>query len=262
MEGKELIKKRFAHNLKGYDALSVVQRSICERIDELLGSYIPSLDKGTAMELGAGTGFLTNHLLRRFSSKNWVLNDIVPQTEAYLEKVIDENGYKGQITYAWGDAENISFPQDLSLLASASLFQWFDSLDLFLKRVGENIIKDGYVVFSSFGKDNFFEIKVSSLGRKGVCFPSYSQVHDWCVDAGFEVLYSEQYIQEMVFPSVSDMLHYLRDTGVNGNVKGSWNRAEYKQFCDRYKTIFADEDDNSGSVKLSFNPTIFILKKI
>ncbi|MEG1553508.1 MAG: methyltransferase domain-containing protein [Rikenellaceae bacterium] len=242
MEGKELIKKRFAHNLDGYDALSVVQRSICEHIDELLEDFIPSIhDNGIAVELGAGTGFFTRHLLKRFSNTSWLINDIVPQTETYIEKVVAQSGYVGALTYRWGDAENIDFPSGISLLASASLFQWFYSLDEFLNRVGTNIAKGGYVVFSSFGEDNFFEIREASLCKKGIVFPSYQDV-----------------IQKMMFHSVSDMLHYLKDTGVNGSSNGSWNRREYNDFCSRYNEMYSKEE----GITLSFNPIIFILKKI
>lgn len=257
MEGKELIKKRFAHNLDGYDALSVVQRSICEHIDELLGSLIPSVKGEVAMELGAGTGFFTEHLLRRFHEKNWTINDIVPETEHYLEKVVAKSGYKGTVNYVWGDAEQIAFPENMSLLASASLFQWFDALDLFLKRVGTNLAKGGCVVFSSFGKNNFFEIREASSGTKGIVFPDYEDVKAWCQEAGFEVLHSEEFIHELIFPSVRDMIRYLRDTGVNGNSNGSWNRADYNDFCMRYNGLYSKAE----GVKLSFNPILFILKK-
>lgn len=258
MEGKELIKKRFAHNLDGYDALSVVQRAVCEHIDGLLASLVPSVEGNVAMELGAGTGFFTEHLLKRFPDKNWTINDIVPETEVYLGKVIAKSGYKDPVTFVWGDAENIVFPTGLSFLASASLFQWFDALDLFLKRVGTNIAKGGYVVFSSFGENNFFEIREASLGNKGILFPDYKEVKMWCCDAGFEVLHSDDYIHELVFPTVSDMIHYLRDTGVNGNSKGNWSRVEYNAFCNRYKESFSKDE----GVKLSFNPILFILRKI
>lgn len=258
MEGKELIKKRFAHNLDGYDALSVVQRAVCERIDGVLDSLVPTVEGQVAMELGAGTGFFTEHLLRRFPDKNWTINDIVPETEAFLAKIVARSNCKEGVTYVWGDAENIVFPSGLSLLASASLFQWFDALDVFLKRVGTNLAKGGYVVFSSFGENNFFEIREASLGRKGIVFPDYTKVEGWCRDAGFEVVHSEEYTHELVFPTVSDMIHYLRDTGVNGHSQGSWSRADYNDFCNRYKESFSKE----GGVTLSFNPIIFILRKI
>lgn len=258
MEGKELIKKRFAHNLDGYDALSVVQRAVCKHVDELLGSILPSVEGHVALELGAGTGFFTEHLLRRFHDKSWTINDIVPETETYLEKVVAKSGYNNPITFVWGDAESIAFPANMSLLASASLFQWFDALDVFLKRVGTNIAKGGYVVFSSFGANNFFEIREASFGNKGILFPNYEKVMMWCREAGFEILHSDDYIHELVFPTVSDMIHYLRDTGVNGSSKGSWSRAEYNDFCTRYKESFSKD----GGVTLSFNPIIFILRKI
>lgn len=58
MSDKDLLKNRFAANLRSYNSLAVVQERICEELAELIGTHVPGkITRG--LEVGTGTGFLT-----------------------------------------------------------------------------------------------------------------------------------------------------------------------------------------------------------
>ena len=258
MEGKELIKKRFGGNLVGYDSMSVVQRAVCAKVDSLMKQYVKDVPEGLYAELGAGTGFMTEYLLNRYSSEKWLINDLVPATEVFLSPIIDRNVTGGDVEYVWGDAETLRFGRNAAaMVVSASVFQWFDRLDTFLKNIYEDFVSGGYLVFSSFGEDNFYQIREASDGKKGIRFPAYDDVARWIEDAGYEILYREYFKEDMYFRSVRDMLEYMKHTGVNGTSDGRWTRSEYMSFCRKYNEMFCDGD----RVRLTYNPFIFIARK-
>ena len=128
MIDKPLLKRRFAAALPGYDAHAAVQNEICIRLDEMIGR-IRILPVDRAMEIGAGTGFLTRLLLKRFPDAQWMLNDMIETTEEYLKPYAAGR----TVAYMWGDAEQLPLPIGTDLLASASTVQWFDDVPAFMK---------------------------------------------------------------------------------------------------------------------------------
>ena len=77
---KQLLKKRFAATFRQYDSLAVVQQEICGQLDEMIGRICPGRI-GRAMEVGCRTGFLTRYLLRRYPDAEWIVNDLIEESE-------------------------------------------------------------------------------------------------------------------------------------------------------------------------------------
>lgn len=99
MSDKDLLKNRFAANLRSYNSLAVVQERICEELAELIGTHVPGkITRG--LEVGTGTGFLTRRLLERYPDAEWTLNDLVEASECFLQPYV--GGRKTQCY--WGDA--------------------------------------------------------------------------------------------------------------------------------------------------------------
>ena len=133
MSDKDLLKNRFAANLRSYNSLAVVQERICEELAELIGTHVPGkITRG--LEVGTGTGFLTRRLLERYPDAEWTLNDLVEASECFLQPYV--GGRKTQCY--WGDAESLpAFGRPFDLIATASTVQWFDDLPAFLNRTQE-----------------------------------------------------------------------------------------------------------------------------
>lgn len=128
---KQLLKKRFAATFRQYDSLAVVQQEICGQLDEMIGRICPGRI-GRAMEVGCGTGFLTRYLLRRYPDAEWIVNDLIEESEIYLRPYASGH----YVEYLWGDAELLPLPGELDMIASASAVQWFDNLPAFYRPRG------------------------------------------------------------------------------------------------------------------------------
>ncbi len=254
---KEQIKRRFSRNLEQYNKQSTVQLDICCRIGSLLDKYVDSsvVEGGNGYEFGAGTGFLTKILLNRYPKTSWRINDIVAETQCYINNIaIASEATDVNITIA--DAENYSVPEKLSIVASSSSIQWFNSLGDFFKRINKSIIDGGYFVFSTFGEQNFHQI--SELAPDStIKYHSLEQLEQWARESGFDVLHSVQYTTDMQFDSPHKVLRYIKETGINGNSNRTWTKSIFEDFCAKYSQRHSVAD----KVSLSFNPMILILQK-
>lgn len=254
---KELVKKRFALHLKEYNELSVVQRDICKKLSERLFVFTSShtLPQGNGYEIGAGTGFLTRHILDNYPNTKWYINDLVPEAESFIADVVAESRNKNVI-YVWNDAEKLRLIGEVSLLVSSSAMQWFNSIETYLESIYPSIAKGGFVAFSIFGKRNFQQVRESS-GGIGLDYPTLEEVEIWAEKCGFEVIESEDYTQTIYFETPSDVLSYIKQSGMNGNSSQKWTKSDYERFCEHYITHFAED----GKIPLTFNPLQLILRK-
>ena len=151
---KQLLKSRFSARLRDYDSLAVVQDAICGQLAEMTGRNC-TRPVDSALEIGSGTGFLTRRMLELYPHALWTINDLVEQSADFLEPYAAGH----DVRYLWGDAETIALPDRLDLIASASAVQWFDDLPRFARKAGNLLETGGYIVLSTFGPENFREIK-------------------------------------------------------------------------------------------------------
>ncbi len=253
---KDLVKKRFAEHLDDYDRLSVVQRNVCKHLSGVLKEIIQNnpLPDGCGYEVGAGTGFLTKYILDYYPNLKWYINDLVADTEPFINQIIEKTEAK-DIHYLWGDAEKL-FPRDnISLFVSCSAMQWFNSIEAYIKGLSSHIVKDGIVAFTIFGEKNFIEVRNSS-GGVGLDYPTIDDVKYWGEQCGLELLVSEDYCEQIWFDTPKDVLDYIKQSGMNGNGARKWTRQDFELFCQKYDDNFRDD----RGVVLTFNPLLFIFK--
>ncbi len=254
---KDLVKKRFAEHLSDYDRLSVVQRNICAHLSDVLSEEIKELQlpSGVCYEVGAGTGFLTNYMLKNYPNKKWYINDLVAATEPFIASIVEELGGR-DVVYQWGDAESEMPTEKIALLVSSSAMQWFNSIEEYLSKVSPLIVSGGVVAFTIYGKENFREVRAAS-GGVGLDYPDVSDVVRWGENSQLELIISEDYTEEVRFNEPSDVLNYIKQSGMNGNGARKWTRQDFELFCQRYNESFRDDK----GVPLTFNPLLFVFRK-
>ena len=63
-----------------------------------------------------------------------------------------------------GDVEKLFLPLSFDLIASASTFQWFTTPEETFKKLSKRLEQRGVLVFSTFGKFNLREIRLTTGG--------------------------------------------------------------------------------------------------
>lgn len=245
---KKLIRSRFASRLHSYDQHARVQEQVCGRLDALIGRLLER-PPARALEIGAGTGFLSRRLLDRYPAACWYVNDLVPLSRTYVERYTPGR----RVEFLTGDAEEIPFPPDLDLIATASTVQWFDDLDGFLDRSFRALTPGGILALSTFGGGNFREI--AHAAGQGLDYLPPEAVESRAAARGFRTLHLEAYTQEMLFDSPTEVLRHIKLTGVNGIRSVAWTKRVLEDFCQAYRSRFATPD---GQVVLTYHPVLYL----
>ena len=248
---KQLLKKRFAATFRQYDSLAVVQQEICGQLDEMIGRICPGRI-GRAMEVGCGTGFLTHYLLRRYPDAEWIVNDLIEESEIYLRPYASGH----YVEYLWGDAELLPLPGELDMIASASAVQWFDNLPLFIDRAVGSLCCGGYFAFTTFGTDNFREIRATT--GEGLHYYTSEQLQELLTAAGYGIVETLEYTRHLPFDTPADVLRHIKATGVNSIRTARWGKQQLMDFETAYREHFSMPD---GRVALTYHPILVLAQK-
>jgi len=158
---KQLIRQSFDLAAEHYDDVAVLQREVGQRIVERL--ELIKLSPQCILDVGAGTGFVSQ-ALARFYKKSRVLSlDIAPRM---LQVARAKNNWidklKGSQVYICGDAESLPVRDNsVDLIFSNLTLQWCEDLDHTFKEFWRVLKPGGLLMFSTFGPDTLKELRYS-----------------------------------------------------------------------------------------------------
>ncbi len=247
---KVLLKQRFESATNSYDAHATVQQSMACKLVELSRKYLPG-DQLKVLEIGCGTGLLTRQIIRNFHISDYVVNDLVDNVKHNIETILKNK--VDHPSFIAGDAELQMFPGLMSSIWSGATIQWVTDLTAFFARMSALLIPNGFMVLSSFGPNNYAEIK--AITGRGIDYPSNDQVIHFASDH-FELVTMHEWQEQLWFKSPREILMHMRNTGVNGVSRCGWNKGSLKNFTDAYHQ-FAQFD----RFPMTYHPYLMIFKK-
>lgn len=232
---KDLIQKRFAKNLDTYNDNAKIQKKMAER----LLSFLDRKDFDDILEIGCGTGFLTQLVNEKFSFKTYTANDIVESCEKYVKEI------NPKINFIPADIEKAVENSDkkYDLIISNAVFQWVENLESFIKLLVSKLNDGGVLLFSTFGPENFREVNFV-LGKT---LPYYSANELQEIIKDYKNIV-EQEMHVMAFKTPKDILKHIKSTGVNALEMVSWTKTDMQKFENGYNNFC------SGIPTLTYHP--------
>ena len=125
MIDKKQVQIHFSKNVETYDSYANVQKSMCEN----LMNYIEQKyceDNFNILEIGCGTGCLTEMLCRKFPNAKITALDIAPGMIEYADKKLS----KYNVNFICNDIEEFELNDKYDFIISNATFQWLNNLSL------------------------------------------------------------------------------------------------------------------------------------
>ncbi len=236
----KLLKQKFEKSMPKYNDNALVQREMAERLVELLvrncGTKFSHI-----LELGAGTGLLTEIIVRNLQFGRLTCNDLVEKSKSYLDKIVTN------YDFIVGNSAKIKPAGAVDLIISNAMFQWFSSLSAPLEHYSRILEKNGVLAFSTFSKANFKEIR-DAFGVS-LNYLSGDEIR-LELEKDFQILEIVEFESVLKFNSPLELLAHLKNTGVNSLNSKKMTFHDIKDFC-----------DNNGASTLTYAPVLVLARK-
>lgn len=253
---KQLVSNRFAKSIDTYNKNAFVQQEMADKLC-LSVKGIQNKDYNSIFEIGCGTGFLTKRLIREFKPSNLVSNDIVKNYSPVIDSIIEESiEHSNEFTHRFEDCdiESYNTSDKFDLIISNATFQWLTDIDEFFKKSYSWLKDDAILAFTTFGPENFIEIKeIENFGLDYIPF----SIMQSKLQRHFDILYKSEDDNKIYFETPRDVLNHIKLTGVNGLRKEKWTKSDFQRFSEEYVARF----NTDKGLSLTYNPYYYICRK-
>lgn len=189
-EHKARIAASFGAVSDGYATAAGLQRLVAGR---LAGRIVGLPPRPKVLEVGCGTGFLTQALHQSVVGGRWVVSDIAPPMVANCRRKLGE---PRDILFLAMDAERPALAGGFDLICASLVFQWFDDLKVGLRRLTGLLGPGGRLAFSTLTAGTLEEWRQAhrALGLSPAT-PAYPDVNLFSSVLGDGVMEEEEIVQ-------------------------------------------------------------------
>lgn len=227
---KEKLKRRFSRNIKNYDKYANVQKKMGDILIDHIKNDRPHIKN--ILEVGCGTGYVTQKLIEYFPDAKITAVDIAPGMIEYVKSIIQCD----RVNFICEDIEEMNLEDKFDLIISNATFQWFNNLEKTTNRLIRLLNKSGILCFSTFGENTFKELKEAFYKAKHMLkinesispsqsFYSLNQLQDICNNIittsslnDIEICSLESYEHEY-FNCCIEFLNSVKKIGANNSQK-------------------------------------------
>ncbi|MDD5228958.1 MAG: malonyl-ACP O-methyltransferase BioC [Methylococcales bacterium] len=207
---KNKIKQSFGNASLTYDSVAELQRNVGR---DLLQTFLPKNLTGNVVDLGCGTGFLTQELLLHCIDLI-ALDLALPMLQTTREKL-------GNMTnYICADAERLPFrTESINTVFSNLALQWCQPIDKALSELHRVLKPNSELIFSTFGCETLHELKtawqhVDDFAHVNT-FYTASQLQSALEKVGFSNVEIKNLSYVSRYDSVLDLMRELKRIGAH-----------------------------------------------
>ncbi|MDA7965040.1 methyltransferase domain-containing protein [Ruegeria sp.] len=242
------VQRSFSRSFATYHAAAHQQARIAERLVQALLDGGPPQRFNRVLELGCGTGHLTQRVQTVFQPGHMTLNDL----SAEAQQTAEAHG----AAFLHGDARAVDWHTQPDLVASASMIQWLPDPAEFLRKAAGALAPGGWLAVSGFGPEQYRELVQIGSAAKA---PGLCRAEDMAaaVRNDLEVVCIGETTEQMYFQSPRQVLEHLRSTGVNGRAQKAWTKSDLLRFTQDFTRNFGGDK----GLPLTYHPVWLIARK-
>lgn len=152
------VANNFGRAAQNYHQEARIQRKVAEGLISSLLPWKSMLPDGPILEIGCGTGFLTQLLLKHFPEKEFIVTDASPAMLSFCKQQMEDRGLiNNRVHFEVLDANAFSTNEEkYAMVISNFAPQWFKDTALVLENLSHSILPGG-LLLSSFPGNHSFE---------------------------------------------------------------------------------------------------------
>lgn len=172
---KRRARRSFERSADGYDGVAVLQREIAARMLERL--EVVRLEPKAVLDVGCGTGFGTEGLLKRYPKARVIALDFA---FPMLQHAKRKGGFLRKPRCVCADAETLPLADNsVDLIYSNATIQWCNDLDETFREFLRVLRPGGLLMFTTFGPDTLKELREAWSAADGYSHVSrFADMHD------------------------------------------------------------------------------------
>lgn len=221
---KTKIAIQFGRSPVTYHVQASLQKAGADRLLNLLDGR--SIPEGKILEIGCGTGFITQKLLNRFSDRSFVITDLADEMLHFCQENLDFSQQKNSIEFQQLDGETLDSDDRYALIVAGFVVQWFQSITS-IQRLIDHLQPGGFLLMSYPSCDSFREWKAicQELGLPFTANP----LPDPHLLQQFDGVYQAETIRAK-FASAAEFFRSMKAIGAGFNTSGQQlTRSQMKQ---------------------------------
>lgn len=249
------LKKRrsgFERAAASYDKAAILQREIGDRLASRL-DYI-TIDPAMVLDLGCGTGYLSEKLMQRYRKAQLVATDIAL---SMLHKTAEKGGWFRKPHGVCSAAEQLPFADDcFDIVLSNLMLQWCDDLLPVFTGVNRILKPNSLFSFTSFGPDTLKELRESWRAVDDYththAFVDMHDVGDALMKAGFQQPVLDMEMITVHYPSVHALMMDLKRIGASNAAVDRRRGLTGRQRLQRLEAAYQDFRLPDGNYPLTY----------
>jgi biotin biosynthesis protein BioC len=219
-----------------YDEHAFLQKKSTARLDTKLD--VIAGNSKVVVDLGAGTGLLSQNLIKRFPNSQLICLD-------FAQAALKHNPSSHKIC---ADAYHLPLADNsVDMVISSLMMQWCPDLKQLFSEIHRVLKNDGLILFSTFGPDTLKELKKSwSVVDSETHVNTFTDMHDigdQILGAGFQSPVMEMEKLTLTYQTVIDLLRDLKAIGaqtVNTRSKSLMGKDKFKLMTQMYESYRQD----------------------
>lgn len=247
------IKQSFNKAAQSYDAAAHVQKEAAELLFERLAFF--NIEPTCILDMGAGTGFITQQLADHFSGAHVIASDIAINMLNVIKQY-----QKANLSCSCADANKLPFADDsVDVIFSNLMLQWCDDLPTVFREWQRVLKPKGLLLFTSFGPDTLHELRASwaSVNDK-VHVNTFKDMHDLgdiLLQQGFVDPVMDMELMQLAYDDVCALLKDLKAIGsinLNDTKHSLTGRGELAKLKSTYEKFRDDEHGLPATYEVIF----------
>jgi malonyl-CoA O-methyltransferase len=233
------VQRAFDTAASSYDEHAVLQHEVADR----LLSRLPYLNihPGLILDLGAGTGYPTSKLIKRYPSAKTMALDL---SACMLQKARKQGRLFKRPAVICGHLQQLPLASaSVDMVFSNLSLQWCDQPAEAFGEIRRVLKADGMVLFSTFGPDTLKELRSSWAAvdddEHVHGFLDMHDVGDLMVQAGLQEPVMEREVITLTYDGVSDVMRDLKYIGASNALRarsrGLLGKNKFKQLESAYE---------------------------